>query len=293
MVCIAVALAGCESFGQVRDAVSEAEVRSNFSYIPLDPLPVSATPGANCTSTPDYLTLLDALPDNAVRIAIGKFTTSGSLSFGVGSTGFEGERFRVVLDYINADTANMRFALYRRDATTNTVYGYFDEAAKSFPPVVDRLGPAEAVNGRDERSEVVIPVYVGVGLRLTADLTVLQGEVQLSSLGALAADARAGNISGTMVVQTLGVTGKQVATSLPLPSSLDETTVQQAILSLGSIKAIMYDTAGENVVLTPRVTGIYNPIQGGETLVNAIVSELARSPVEWERGCEVATTANG
>jgi hypothetical protein len=130
----------------------------------------------------------------------------------------------------------------------------------------------------------VIPVYVGVGLRLTADLQVLRGTINLSSIGAIAAGVEAGKASGSLVVQTLGVTGKQVATSLPLPSELNQTTVQNAILSLDSIKAIIFDS--QNTVVTPRVTGIYLPIRNGtEDLVNRIVSELARSPIPWYRPC--------
>jgi len=125
-----------------------------------------------------------------------------------------------------------------------------------------------------------IPVYVGVGLRLTADIDILSREVNLSSLPALAASVKAGDASGSLVVQTLGVTGKPVAGGLIFSSELNETTVQNAVLSLGAIKAILYsDTA----VVKPRVTGIYLPLpDGNEELVNLIVSGLASAPIEWK-----------
>jgi hypothetical protein len=94
-----------------------------------------------------------------------------------------------------------------------------------------------------------------------------------------------GQATGSLVVQTIGVTGKQVSTSLPMPSELNQTTVQTAILSLGSIKAIIYDK--ESALVTPRMTGIYLPIPAGsEQLLNKIVSELARYPIRWHRGCK-------
>ena len=131
---------------------------------------------------------------------------------------------------------------------------------------------------------IVIPVYVGVGLRLTADLQVVRGSLNLSSLGAIAAGVESGRASGSLVVQTIGVTGKQVSTSLPMPSELNQTTVQNAILALGSIKAVIYD--GKNTTITPRITGIYLPMRAGtEELVNRIVSELARDEVFWVIPC--------
>jgi len=128
-----------------------------------------------------------------------------------------------------------------------------------------------------------MPVYIGVGLRLTATVRVIKGTANLSSLGSLAAGAEAGNLNGSLVVQTLGINGKGVSTALPLPSELNQTTIQNAILSLGSIKAILYDE--KNTQITPRVVGIYNPVGGGQQYINGIISALAVSPVEWDHVC--------
>ena len=130
-------------------------------------------------------------------------------------------------------------------------------------------------------------MYVGVGLRLIASVTVRKGSVNLSSLGVLAADAQAGKVTGTLVVQTLGITGKSVSTSLPLPSDLNQTTIQNAIVSLGSIKAILYD---KNTDVDPRVVGIYDPVGGGQQVVNGIISVLASNPINWNRPCTAMTT---
>src|SRR5262249_49802758 len=101
-------------------------------------------------------------------------------------------------------------------------------------------------------------------------------------LGAISAAAEAGKISGSLVVQTLGITGKPVSTALPLPSEINPTTIQNAILALGSIKAVLYDPKTE---ISPRVVGIYNPIGGGPEFVNDLVSNLARAPTPWPRPC--------
>lgn len=99
----------------------------------------------------------------------------------------------------------------------------------------------------------------------------------------IAAGVEGKKASGSLTVQTLGLNGKQVSTSLPLPSELNQSTVQQAILALGSVKAIMYD---QETLVTPRVTGLYLPFpDGNDRLVNLIISELASAPIIWNRSC--------
>lgn len=298
LVCalLAVLLSACGSL--IKLPSSQGERNSGFSYIPLDPLPVDVRFGPSCRLVdnpngglilaPGYTfkSLLDSLPDNAVRIAVKESTSKGSLSFGGSSVGVEGNRYQVVLDYINVDTSNIRFIVKTdadlasstaspviRQVVRITDYTYVDPTKQYTPDDLERL-----------RGNTVIPVYVGVGLRLTADVQVLKGTVNLASLGAIAAGVEAGRASGSLVVQTLGIAGKQVSTALPLPSELNQTTVQNAILSLGSIKAIIFDS--QSTTITPRVTGMYLPIRNAsDELVNRIVSELAREPIPWAQAC--------
>ena len=291
---LAVLLTGCSLLPQAEPPPSLGERNSGFTYIPLDPLPVQTIPGRSCMSPAarepgsdlakgvKYKDLLDALPDNAVRMAIKEYDGKGKLSFGASSVGTEGRRYQVVLDYINVDSTNIPFFIKVAGEEIGRV-ARIDENVYFSTSSKDRatLSP-EDVELRF--GNIVIPVYVGVGLRLTADLQVLRGSINLSSLGAIAAGVEAGRASGSLVVQTLGVTGKQVSTALPMPSELNQTTVQTAILSLGSIKAVIYDS--KSTTINPRVTGIYLPIRNGsEELVNRIVSELARRPIEWLRPC--------
>lgn len=286
-------LSGCALLDVRPDSPeTEGERKSTFSYIPVDPLPVAVELGTNCPAF-DTLTrgqvnelahtdYLDALPDNTVRVSVAKINASGSISYGVGAIGAEDDRLRVVIDYGSSDVTNIEFAVYRKTPGDGAPVSLLDETAarEGFPIVLERVSADYDAPAAAEFYQV--PVYVGVGLRLTAEVTVLKGTANISSLGALAAEAEAEKVAGTLVVQTLGISGKQVATSLPIPSSLDATTIQQAILSLGSIKAVMYN---EELNLTPRVMGLYNPIPGGEDLITGIVSELAGSGVVWKRKC--------
>ena len=295
---------------------SLGEGNSSFSYIPLDPLPVVEQRGQGCKDESSiYKTLLNSLPDQAVRIAVGQYTSSGTLVYGPVSVGVAGERYQVVLDYISVDASNIRLAVQKSTKPRRVDFGSFfrrwyfpsTERDEKYYSTTWRVLAKDAYwkqmekrEGVDNATElfdqsdprivpieyppqlVTIPVYVGIGLRLTANVVVTKGSTNLSSLGALSAAAEAGNVSGSLVVQTLGITGRSISTTLPLPSEINPTTIQNAILSLGSIKAVLYDPDTE---IAPRVVGIYNPIGGGPEFVNDIVSRLAKDPTIWYRPC--------
>lgn len=306
VLAVALGLSGC-AFRKLPQTF--AETRTSYSYVPLDPLPVVIAPADGCysgkpTSSDAKLIgtpkpLLDSLPDQAVRVAIGQYDASGTLVYGPAKIGVSGQSYQVVLDYISVDATNVPVYIVRTMPDGHEV-SVFDSISvpTRFEVFRDPTSPAFASfapagssgsQGTHAGDHVVIPVYVGVGLRLTASVTVTKATANLSSLGAIAADAQAGRVTGTLVVQTLGVTGKSVSTSLPLPSELNQTTVQNAILALGSIKAVLYDP---NTQIDPRVVGIYNPIGGGQQVVNGVISVLASNPIKWNRPCTVATDVN-
>lgn len=252
--------------------VSVGEKLSGYTYIPMDPLPVSVI---GCATGDTKQATLASLADNTVRIVVRQVDESGNLSVGVASVGVEGKQYQVVLDYINSDITNVWLKVrVRKDPDGHGVY------------MVERVdAPPTAKNAEDPTVAYYggIPVYIGVGLRLIADIKVTRGTVQLASLGAIAAAAESGNASGSLVVQTLGITGKQVSTALPLPSEINQTTVQNAILSLGAIKTMV--NSDNTLIITPRVVGMYLPFQAPTRLLNGIISELASKPTPWKQIC--------
>ncbi|WP_462158650.1 hypothetical protein [Pseudoalteromonas sp. GB56] len=285
------------------------EGRVVASYIPLDPLPVfSSRNSRSCggksgnEKTPEednnkWKSLLDSLPDQTVRMVVASYNNSGNLSFGPISLGAKGKSYKVVLDYTNVDAVSVPLVVNRKTgsqsvglfSTPDTVSTYevyrIDLDANYKEGAIQQLIKAQkGLQSYGEFAEIInVTVYVGVGLRLTANVTVLDGEANLGSLGALAADAASGKTSGSLVVQTLGVTGKTISTTLPLPSELNQTTIQNAILAIGGIKAVLHDE--ENTKTHARVVGIYNPVGGNTQLVNAIHNAIASKPIIWYRPC--------
>ena len=163
----------------------------------------------------------------------------------------------------------------------------FETSAQKLERVIQDKEDFWEYHSSPDENIVTFPVYVGVGMRMTADVTVNRGTVNLASLGAIGAAAEANEVTGTLVVQTLGLNGKQVSANLPLPSALNQTTIENAIQSLGAIKAIAFNNDIEDVQTRPRIVGIYIPVNdGSEAFINAVVSELASEPeLIWEVEC--------
>jgi hypothetical protein len=285
---------------------SLGESQSSFTYIPIDPLPTSARLSDTCAKGQHVGPYMDLLPDEAVRIAIASSDASGNLTIGPAATiGAQDNIYQVTLDYISVDTKSVPVLVKREHripltAPTSTspakeigsrgsASAYTltkDPNSKVWSSYKSGGAPtssdvsAKEVAPNEER--VVVPVYVGVGLRLVATVKVIKGNVNLASLGAITASVAAGEATGSLVVQTLGISGPKVSTIMPLPSDLNQTTVQNAILALGSIKAILYD---HETKIVPRVVGIYNPIGGGSAVVNQIISFLVNDKVAVDGTC--------
>jgi hypothetical protein len=316
--CLATASCGLlpRNFDPVLLPASIGEAESGYTYVPIDPFPVETRVGANCLFLPDdriprtpFLELLPSLPDNAVRMLVEQFDASGNVSYGVSKSGVKNESYRITVDYINADTINQRVAIrkfldYKGERqqmplsapiplhTPGTVsyqveplrssslffYGSEDDLVTANGKPLDWKDP-EIVN---------IPVYVGLGLRVSANVYVTGATANISGLGVIGAEAEADKLRGSLVVQTLGVNGKSVAAALPIQSELNRTTAQNAIAAVGTLKALLY---ADETVKSPRVVGMYLPFKGGKPLVNALISALSTARIEWPRQCKDPTQA--
>lgn len=136
--------------------------------------------------------------------------------------------------------------------------------------------------------EFNVPVYLGIGLRVTAEGSGLSGEASISGIGAVGAEAEAKRLSGTLTVQTIGVTSQEIQAALPANSELSRTAAENAFVAIGTIRAMLRQ---ESTRPYPRVVGLYLPFPGGKALVNGIIASLSSRPVRWcPVGFENATT---
>lgn len=223
---------------------------SNYGYYPLDPLPV--------TTNIERCGFLEEMPDETIRIAVAKLSRDVGLTFGPALIGVAGDDYIVILDYIKFNT-------------------------NSFPVKLEIKQDGEVIGRVIDKSvatdsDTFVPVYVGVGLRITANVKVRKNGVNLGSLFALGVAAKENKVSGTLVIQTLGVSGPEISGLIPMPGEINESTIQNAILSLASIKAKIYDN---KTVINPRVVGVYNNLGGDESIIDGVISSLLRRPIDF------------
>ncbi|HYZ47655.1 MAG TPA: hypothetical protein VE567_02050 [Sphingomonas sp.] len=292
-------LTGCASLG-LNLPKTMGEMSSGYTYVPVDPLlvdiQVEAPLPANaaewserryqaCLSRrgktqdgqPSKADLMDALPDHTIRMAIREMTGSTSGSYGPVAVGAAGQSYQVIVDSGFTDTTVVDFGIRVRSGDQLVP---IRSVTKETEPAVDievvRLDGAPVPSGFEP---VSMPIYVGVALRLTATLTVKTGTVDLG-LSTLGAKAEAKKVSGNLVVQSLGIYGQQVGATFGIPNELNQTAIQNALVSLGAVKAIVYD---RDTGTRPRITGIYNPLPlSSPKLINRIYAALASRPVLWK-----------
>lgn len=243
-----VTLTGCTTW-TIPTTLGDPKSAQSYGYNPIDSLPVTVSP-VNATREKK----LEALPDETMRLAIGQLDKNAGISFGPAKVGVAGNSYVVILDYTKFTTKS--FGVNKT-------------------PVIgsDKISVALTT---ESNPDVVVPVYVGVGLRLTANVTVKEGNVDLGNLFALGAAAQAKQVSGTLVIQSLGLSGEGVSSLIPIPSEINPTTVQNALMAIGAIKAKMYDG---KITVVPRVVGVYNNLGGGQETINGFISTILEKPL--------------
>ena len=173
-VLLASLASGC---AMVPKMVSPSEEASGYTYIPIDPFPVTAELGPNCVAaagapTPEYAKLPIGLPDNAIRMLIEEFDGKGNVTYGTSKVNAENKQYRVTTDFISADTVNFPVVItkFAQNKLTNqlevvpfshvpdpTTYWNQTESYE-----VQRSGASGTLPHK--YSQIFnIPVYVGIG----------------------------------------------------------------------------------------------------------------------------------
>ena len=255
------------------EAVNEKINQQLFAlkgYQPIDPISIN-------DSEVEIDSMIYNFPNEATRVAIGKMTKNGSLSFGTNTVARKGESYTIIIDYIKYHTTSIP-AKYSFDQdyteentlvseSLETIFGSIGNK-REFKSDFTEQDSLQSQNRN--RQDVKIPVYVGVGLRIQANILVLKDtlNINLGSLYNLGIAASQNEINGTLIIQTLGISGQQISSAIPIPDKINESTIQNAITSLATIKSKLYD---DETSIKPQVVGFglsFN-ISGAKDLVEA------------------------
>lgn len=106
---------------------------------------------------------------------------------------------------------------------------------------------------KDEYENFIGFKRVGVGLRLISLITTTEAGINIGDLSSIGLAAKAGKVKGTLMVEVVGIKSKEVTTLLPLPSEINQTTIQNAMQALATIKSKIYDNETK---LYPQVMAV-------------------------------------
>lgn len=277
------------------------EAKSSYTYIPLDPLAVTWAKAGSCESSSNRLPLVEALPDQTVRMSIKKISVNGNVSFTGFETAAKDDTFEVTYDYGMSDTVSLglivaKYLLAKKkyisikddSGSDNFVYDYryFDTQSKeSYKETYEKLKVEIDGQSIDETwTKVVVPIYVGLGVRMKANIKINDASADIGGLFSIAAAAASNKISGNLSLQTIGATSEKITATLPVPNEINEATLTNALIAMGSIKVMLHENA---VKTSPRVLGFYNPFGGGDEFANVVIQVLASERVKWHWRCEV------
>lgn len=264
-----IAASGCSILNKVAPiptTLGDPQNAPSYGYTPIDPVPAVID-----TAVTKGVSITKILTDETIRLAIGSINGFANISYGRDFIGYRGKRYLVILDYIKYTTIPYTVNVWR-DSTQVHIRYLTTGPPSQTPPYDDKNAFYSETS--------TLPLYVGVGLRITADVTVNTDSLSLDLFG-LGVAASANKANGTLVVQTLGVSGENISPLLPLPSKLNETTIENAIVSLGTIKAKIYEPA---TIIAPKVLGFYNNIGGvGLELTTNVISSILTKPITLKK----------
>ena len=99
---------------------------------------------------------------------------------------------------------------------------------------------------------------IGIGLRMTANVTTTETGINLGDLFAIGLAAQAGTLSGTLMVDVIGIDSKEITYLLPFQGEINKTTIQNTLQALATIKSEIY---GDSTKVFPQVLSLKPKIE--------------------------------
>lgn len=94
---------------------------------------------------------------------------------------------------------------------------------------------------------------IGVGLRIKASVSTFKANINIGTPIGLALAAKEGSLRGNLSIDVIGVDSKDIGLLIPMPSEINEISIQNAIQALASIKSKIYDSSTHMV---PHIVAI-------------------------------------
>ncbi len=218
-----------------------AIVENYAGFRPVDPIDYDFPIGfherhqvsVEFSDIPDSLKIR-LLPNETVQVSTIQVNNEGKITYGPAVASTKNSRYTILMDYMKFRTMN-----------------------------VMEVGIEEAAN-----SHIISYARVGVGLRLVAQITTSESGINLGDLVSIGVAAKRGKITGSLSVNVLGVESKEVTSILPMPSEISNSTIQNAMQIMATIKSKIYDP---HTRISPQIISI-RPVDSN-TKTDSLINE--------------------
>lgn len=219
LLIIAILLSSCSSHKEI---LKNGQTYDNFrGFVPIDPIEYDdkvliTEDGKTINKEIKLLTgdeIFQFLNNETVLVSIGQVNAAGGISYLPVTISAKHSSYKVTMDY-------MKFATLAQADESGSFIGFN---------------------------------RVGVGLRLITLLTTSEAGINIGDLSSIGLAVKAGKVKGTLMIEVVGIKSKEVTTLLPLPSEINQTTIQNAMQALATIKSKIYDS---DTKLYPQVMAI-------------------------------------
>ncbi len=175
----------------------------------------------------------------------------GNVTFGDGQEVISGSAKDEILNMLPNEAVDVSIAKINADNTLEYTMRSTSEKNTDYIVTMDYIRyKSEQVEGKGEDAGMV---KIGIGLRLTARITCLDKDINLGSLFSIAAAVEDEKIHGSLNVDIIGIKNKDVTITVPIPGVLNQTSIQNAMQSLATVKSKMYDV---DAVLHPQIVAV-------------------------------------
>nr|WP_315155318.1 hypothetical protein [uncultured Flavobacterium sp.] len=157
-----------------------------------------------------------------------------------------------ILQLLNNETVLVSIGQVNADGGISYLPITISAKHSSYKVTMDYMKFATIAQGDDQGSFIGFN-RVGVGLRLITLITTSEAGINIGDLSSIGFAAKAGKVKGTLMIEVVGIKSKEVTTILPLPSEINQTTIQNAMQALATIKSKIYDSETK---LYPQVMAI-------------------------------------
>lgn len=217
-------LCGCTSFVPTKDVLAnDIQSATKGEYIAIEPLP-----------TDSFISYASSCKDKT------KCTNKKEIGYTVFWKDMSNKEIN---DKLSIEESSSTIEKINADGSLTILNSKFSGEAGRYKVTFD-YGKFTHLNYGDSNSTCTDDGWfrVGVGVRLVSEVVTKKGNIDIGNIFALSSGVKAGDITGSVKIQKIGINSKSLNMIIPPPTDISDASLQVAMQAMTTIRAQLYDT---------------------------------------------------